>query len=216
MNNEIDKGVHEEWENDEIDEDYLKEDQIDSDLEGANSEEEEGEIVSTKSTQETKNKNKSRKRKRGGAFNGIVVLAHSPSCSVAPRIVDRIKTPEKDKDKKEEKDEITKLVEEWNCDTKLGFGIHAGKKLKEIPIHYLRWLAGYKWDQVSKTFVEMEPVTVSKYTELAANYLLNNKICLVCGKRLHGNCQLVHSDCRAKHYTDHASLRNQHKKMKKY
>jgi len=75
-------------------------------------------------------------------------------------------------------------VEAWTPETLMSFGKYKGQAISEVPVHYLRWLAGYTWSEERRTFVRKTQEKESFYGRLAHEYFSKHNRCVYCAKPL--------------------------------
>ena len=92
-------------------------------------------------------------------------------------------------------EEKKKDVANWTANTVLTFGKYRGETVGNVPVGYLRWLAGYVWDEGRRTFLH-QPAKPSFYGQQAFRYFHIHRLCLGCGQVLPPDeIRLLHRQC---------------------
>jgi hypothetical protein len=117
----------------------------------------------------------------------------APSAQQAPAPRDQeIKVIEVKVENKEEK---KKDAANWTANTVLTFGKYRGDTVGNVPVGYLRWLAGYVWNEDRRMFLH-QPAKPSFYGNQAFRYFQIHRLCLGCGQLLPPDeLRLLHQRC---------------------
>ena len=92
-------------------------------------------------------------------------------------------------------EEKKKDAANWTANTVLTFGKYRGETVGNVPVGYLRWLAGYVWDETRRTFLH-QPAKPSFYGQQAFRYFHIHRLCLGCGQVLPPDeLRLLHRQC---------------------
>jgi hypothetical protein len=97
--------------------------------------------------------------------------------------------------KVENKEEKKKDAANWTANTVLTFGKYRGDTVGNVPVGYLRWLAGYVWNEDRRLFLH-QPAKPSFYGNQAFRYFQIHRLCLGCGQVLPPDeLRLLHQRC---------------------
>lgn len=68
----------------------------------------------------------------------------------------------------------------WTPNTVMTFGKYQGTQLKDVPLSYILWVGGYKWDCEKNKLWQSVFRGIKKYHENIRTYLEQRKLCVAC------------------------------------